>query len=59
MSVFVMEEPEFSDMPVFSSGHSSLRSLRVWPGFNEGFLTAVVDVDIFLYFRGFFFLPWV
>lgn len=51
----LIREPEFTEMPFFSSGHSSLQSLlRLWPSFNERFLTAVVNVDIFLWFFSFF-----
>lgn len=52
----IIREPEFSKMPFFSSGHSSLHSLLfVWPSFNERFLTIVVNVDISLHFIYFFF----
>lgn len=52
----MIREPEFTEMPFFSSGHSSLQSLlHLWPSFNETFLTAVVNVDILLYFNFFSF----
>lgn len=43
-----IREPGFSELPLFSPGHPSSQSLLcLWPSFQETFLTAVANADIF------------